>query len=647
MSFRQLAWNNVKRNSRAYAAYFLSSTFSVMIFFSYAVFMFHPELKKTEMGQTAQVGMKTGEYVIFFFSLLFVLYSISAFLKARKKEFGILTILGAERRQVNGIVFFENMIIGFAAIVMGTVMGLICSKLFLLFASTMTGIDNLPFYLPVKAIILTFACFFGLFLGISIMTILFLRQQQALELLLGNSKPKKEPKLSILLAFVCIISFVGSFYLMFHDLGKTYLYVLGLGSIGTYFFFTQLSVFSIRLLKKRRSFFRKGINMLWISEMAYKMKDNARMFFIITVVTAMACGFVSLIVSMGNETRDLYRKNPYAITYTPFNEQDQENWKKDIEEIDQQLESVGVKYEKHVQHSLQYTFKETSFTVMKASDYNRYAADYGLSTISVKNHEAITIFNSKNIAQLHNDSKKAVEHQQSLSKLTAKSTSFKIAGIEEISLLDRFGFSSLCVLSDEDFNRLAASLTKEEQGMDLSVLINYYIPSWENNQLPTEKSEEIMITKRIPETVVHGDTGYAMLRGLHYLEAEQMYRLIQFIFLFIAILFSLSTVSFLYFKLYTDLQQDQKIYHSLSKIGLSQKEMNRAATIQMFVLFFLPLIVAAIGTLVTVAIIQGQVGLTVTFSPSLIAVGAFGAAQVLYFIFVRILYLRQLNRVMV
>ena len=32
MSFRQLAWNNVKRNSRAYAAYFLSSTFSVMIF---------------------------------------------------------------------------------------------------------------------------------------------------------------------------------------------------------------------------------------------------------------------------------------------------------------------------------------------------------------------------------------------------------------------------------------------------------------------------------------------------------------------------------------------------------------------------------------------------------------------------------------
>nr|WP_259548662.1 hypothetical protein [Heyndrickxia oleronia] len=85
MSFRQLAWNNVKRNSRAYAAYFLSSTFSVMIFLSYAVFMFHPELKKTEMGQTAQVGMKTGEYVIFFFSLLFVLYSISAFLKARKK----------------------------------------------------------------------------------------------------------------------------------------------------------------------------------------------------------------------------------------------------------------------------------------------------------------------------------------------------------------------------------------------------------------------------------------------------------------------------------------------------------------------------------------------------------------------------------
>ena len=45
MNFRQFAINNVVRNKRIYLAHFLSSTFSVMIFFTYALLLFHPDLK--------------------------------------------------------------------------------------------------------------------------------------------------------------------------------------------------------------------------------------------------------------------------------------------------------------------------------------------------------------------------------------------------------------------------------------------------------------------------------------------------------------------------------------------------------------------------------------------------------------------------
>lgn len=41
MNFPQFAFNNVRRNSRAYFAFFLSSAFMVMIFFSYSVFIYH------------------------------------------------------------------------------------------------------------------------------------------------------------------------------------------------------------------------------------------------------------------------------------------------------------------------------------------------------------------------------------------------------------------------------------------------------------------------------------------------------------------------------------------------------------------------------------------------------------------------------
>ncbi|WP_429782110.1 hypothetical protein, partial [Bacillus tropicus] len=43
MTFRQFAFNNIFRNKRTYAGHFLSSAFSIMIFFTYALLLFHPD----------------------------------------------------------------------------------------------------------------------------------------------------------------------------------------------------------------------------------------------------------------------------------------------------------------------------------------------------------------------------------------------------------------------------------------------------------------------------------------------------------------------------------------------------------------------------------------------------------------------------
>ena len=40
---------NVTRNSRAYFAYFVSSSFSIAVFFSFAVYLFHPKLQNFSM----------------------------------------------------------------------------------------------------------------------------------------------------------------------------------------------------------------------------------------------------------------------------------------------------------------------------------------------------------------------------------------------------------------------------------------------------------------------------------------------------------------------------------------------------------------------------------------------------------------------
>ena len=95
-------------------------------------------------------------------------------------------------------------------------------------------------------------------------------------------------------------------------------------------------------------------------------------------------------------------------------------------------------------------------------------------------------------------------------------------------------------------------------------------------------------------------------------------------------------------------EEDQRHYHSLSKMGLSEREMKRSATIQIALLFYIPLVFAALQTLVGLSRFTSMfyvpsnmilVGLT--------AIGAYMILYTIYFLVVRSRFLSQLKRVMV
>lgn len=71
--------------------------------------------------------------------------------------------------------------------------------------------------------------------------------------------------------------------------------------IGTYFLFSQLSVYVIRVLKKKDTVFFNKTNLLTISELAYRMKDNATMFFMLAIVSAVAFTGIGTCLAMGNK----------------------------------------------------------------------------------------------------------------------------------------------------------------------------------------------------------------------------------------------------------------------------------------------------------------------------------------------------------
>lgn len=69
--------------------------------------------------------------------------------------------------------------------------------------------------------------------------------------------------------------------------------------VGTYFFYTQLSVFLLKMFKKNKRFYWNHTRLITISDLAYRMKDNARMFFMVTIVSTVAFCAIGTLSAMG------------------------------------------------------------------------------------------------------------------------------------------------------------------------------------------------------------------------------------------------------------------------------------------------------------------------------------------------------------
>jgi len=301
MTFRSLVFSNIRGRWRSYSAYFMSSVFSVMIFYIYAAFLAHPDVVNGQIvaADKVKMGMIFCEYVIVIFSFLFVLYSNEAFLKTRKQEFGLFSLFGMTRIQLRKLVIYENTVISMIAIGVGIGLGILFSKLFFSILSVLLNLKySIAFAVPVQAIVLTAGGFFILFTLIPLWTVLRVSKTEIIELLKASLKTKGEFLYSPWLVIISII-FLGTGYIMalmfnavnFAQLSMTYFTIIALAImffiiIGTSLFFSQFSILALRFIQKRYSIYYKRTNMIIVAQLVYKIKENARMLFIVSILSA-------------------------------------------------------------------------------------------------------------------------------------------------------------------------------------------------------------------------------------------------------------------------------------------------------------------------------------------------------------------------
>ena len=73
---------------------------------------------------------------------------------------------------------------------------------------------------------------------------------------------------------------------------------------------------------------------------------------------------------------------------------------------------------------------------------------------------------------------------------------------------------------------------------------------------------------------------------LSLLEAKQTNGLLLMASVLVGIVFFTFAASFIYFRLYTDLDRDQQQYKMISKMGLSKRELKKVVTRQLLLMFF-------------------------------------------------------------
>ncbi|PFQ48428.1 ABC transporter permease [Bacillus cereus] len=620
MNIRELAYRNVTRNRRTYSAYFLSSAFAIMAFFVYSFFAFHPALSAGALGQYVFVSMSFAQSIIYVFTFFFILYSMGMFLKTRKRELGILMMLGMTKYQLKRLIFFENIMIGIGAIIFGILSGMLFSGILIFAAPMILKLDiSLSYYIPMKAIVVTSIMFFILFMIISLFSAGMIRKNKIMKLFRGSAEAKPEPKASIISSILAVVllsaGYVGA--LLSHG-AMVFIMMIPVTTvviIGTYLLYKQLSVFIIRLCKKSKRFYWTQTNIITLSDLAYRMRDNARMFFIVTIISTVAFSAIGTLVGFASMTKGIMER-PIAFHY--HSKQGNSNELQHIQMIDK-----GLKKHKIVASKINVSTKNTeeqslrSAIFIKESDYKEYANVTGEPFNSVSNKEVL--FLSAEIPGPTMKERKEITLPNMNEHLKVK----KVTS----SSLGKILRGNVYVISNNQYDSLRDGFIETKDYM-----------------YKTERTkDEIEIGKEL----THQIKPYQEHSTFSAEEYEQNQSLqiagpILFVGFFIGIVFFVCAGSFLYFRLFSDLEDDVQLFEIIRKVGLTSGELSKVVTIRLALLFFVPIGVATLHGAVALTAL-GQMFEYSLFKENTVVLSIFIGIQVVYFLLIRSRYIKQLK----
>ncbi|MEC2303284.1 ABC transporter permease, partial [Bacillus cereus] len=318
MNLFDIVQRNIRRNFKEYILYFVSLASSMLIYFIFASLRYSTQIKK-EMVNNVMINsvLQSSKVILIIFIAIFIIYSTNFFIRKRKKEVGLYSLLGITKKQIGTMLFCETMIMGGFALVVGILIGSMSFKLFLeLLMSLMKLNVPIHFELSIKAIIDTFIVFLSILLYTAWKNSRIIYKFPLIEMFQANHQGERMPKGSVLRAYIGLI-LMGLGYILagfFREVVNIVrnpidpmnpiinpimipVFILLLVVFGTYFLFTSYTVIVLKKIRSKREIFYSGINIINISQLLYRVKGNAKLLATIAILSATALTAISTVAA--------------------------------------------------------------------------------------------------------------------------------------------------------------------------------------------------------------------------------------------------------------------------------------------------------------------------------------------------------------
>ena len=568
----RLAKTNIQNNRQLYLPYIISGIVTVMMFYLMMFINNNPGLKSIPGSANLKTIMALGVGIITIFAYIFIFYTNSFISKRRKKEIGVYNILGMEKRHIARVLGLETVFVAMLAIAGGILSGIIFSKLILMLLYRMLGFqESVSFYIAKAGIAWAVIIFGVLYMLTLLYNLLQIRLANPIELLHGGNVGEKEPKTKGVMAVAGAACLAVAYYIAITTenpmevLMKFFLAVV-LVIVGTYFLFTAGSIAILKMLRKNKKFYYNKKHFTAVSGMLYRMKQNAAGLASICVLSTMVLVMISMTVSMFAGVDDeLKERYPYELSYSVDADKIEEN--PDCQEIYQTIADTIAKQGREMTDSSMFSYFQL-FMKREGSMFEFIDHDTDFADLS-----EITFLTRENLLAYDSSLKPADVPEPEAGKIDIYSKN----GYDE---------SVFCYLG-QDFAVDHSFRYELEADTHLSVKDSLYV-------VADEATLSRMYELQIAAGANADGSGYLCSRTENEKGFYVLYGGLFFLGLFLGIMFLMVTVMIIFYKQISEGYDDRERYIIMEKVGMSNAEVKASIQSQIRIVFFLPLVMAAV-----------------------------------------------------